>query len=77
VEDWERRPVESVSWDRVQGFLEVLRRRLPKNWEVDLPTEAQWEYADRGAVGVRGEGGNADGVLVGERGRGRPRELEL
>ncbi|HRD94947.1 MAG TPA: formylglycine-generating enzyme family protein [Rubrivivax sp.] len=47
VEDWERRPVESVSWDRVQGFLEVLRRRLPKNWEVDLPTEAQWEYAAR------------------------------
>ena len=47
VEDWAKRPVESVSWAMVQEFLAKLQRRLPMGWEADLPTEAQWEYAAR------------------------------
>ena len=40
------RPVEKVSWDDAQAFLQTLNERLPGNRFV-LPTEAQWEYACR------------------------------
>lgn len=39
-------PVEQVSWDDVQGFLQKVGERLP-GVKAELPTEAEWEYACR------------------------------
>jgi formylglycine-generating enzyme len=40
-------PVENVSWEDVQSFMQLIRRLLPAGVEAMLPTEAQWECACR------------------------------
>ena len=46
-------PVESVSWEDVQGFIGRLNER-ESGWGYRLPTEAEWEYAARaGTTGAR------------------------
>jgi sulfatase modifying factor 1 len=45
-------PVEQVSWDDVQEFIQKLNAQTGKQYR--LPTEAEWEYAARGGNKSKG-----------------------
>ena len=54
------RPVSRVSWNDAVSFCQKLTERerktgrLPTGYEYRLPTEAQWEFAARGATASKG-----------------------
>lgn len=45
-------PVNNVTWQKAKAFCAALNRlyagKLPANYQFDLPSEAQWEYAAHG-----------------------------
>lgn len=58
-------PVESVSWDDCQVFIQKLNQLTGKQFR--LPTEAEWEYAARGgrkSQGYKYAGGNDIGLVA-------------
>ena len=52
--DADRLPVEQVSWNDAQAFLDKLNRAVPGGG-FRLPTEAEWEFAARRAATISGE----------------------
>jgi len=63
------RPVENVSWRDANEFCRRLtnrvepRNELQSNWQICLPTTAQWEYACRAGVETRYSFGNSTSEL--------------
>ncbi len=47
-----KRPVENVTWNDCQEFINKLNQLTGKNFR--LPTEAEWEYAARGGKKIQG-----------------------
>ncbi|MDT4331338.1 formylglycine-generating enzyme family protein [Methylomonas sp. MS20] len=59
-----RRPVEQVSWNDVQAFIQRLNARIP-GLALELPSEALWEYACRAGTDSALYSGPID--ILGER----------
>jgi len=57
----EDQPVENVSWDDVQLFLQKLNAMRPETYR--LPTEAEWEYACRAGTTTRYSFGDDESLL--------------
>ncbi len=58
-------PVENVSWDDAQDFIQKLNTRTGKSFR--LPSEAEWEYAARGGQASKGydyAGHNSVGMVA-------------
>jgi formylglycine-generating enzyme required for sulfatase activity len=58
----DNRPVEKVSWNDVQEFIQKLNQREGSN-KYRLPTEAEWEYAARAGSTTRFSFGDDKGRL--------------
>jgi formylglycine-generating enzyme required for sulfatase activity len=58
------RPVEQVSWDDCQAFINRLNERIP-DLGLSLPTESQWEYACRAGTDTASYAGALE--ILGER----------
>jgi len=58
-----KNPVEQVTWDDCQAFLEKLNAKHGGGGKFPLPTEAQWEYACRAGSTTRCYFGDGEGSL--------------
>ena len=54
-------PVESISWNDAQLFVQKLSQKTGKKYR--LPSEAEWEYAARGGSATKYPWGNSDAEL--------------
>jgi hypothetical protein len=67
-------PVEKVSWEDVQAYLSKLNGAvsLPSGWKLELPTEAQWEYACRAGTESMFSFGDRSSRIYANIGQGKP-----